>query len=675
MYSRMCSRRGCSCLLPYDGFGQGIFAFSSRVAIQESMLIEAMVQLSQGSTFDSVATLWQSKHHFHKRDIASELLPQRWLVRVLVRAYLKIIPDVDVICPCCGLSPYTLIADGTALGCLLMLGKKHLQDDMRVSAKDSLATMCGAPPASFHFICDSTGGRTFRALLNRFVLPPGLADGRGPPGGLPVDPQKRGVTRSELQSLIAWLKAPAGKPREVAARLKCLGDVIEYVGNLAPTLSGGLVECPQAWAHLLQPLVVPSTSWMCFAPTEQCEILRELKDANAIAIGIKTSAAELRNRASMFCPFVVDFLDANSLTGFPTETHGLVDQLCLMATAFARHANEPRYVVPAISDAQKTLPQLLEELARLEAAAVSDSLAAAAAPSPQVQGTATTATALKSRAKCDIARTSIEQLVRSSDFEKTSLESDRARGIWASPAYRVQRSQLLPHLCKDTRCDLCSKGAPTSAAFTPGLLVLACPHGYIYYMQFMRGGESPGMVLDFLRDRCTPTTLPVRICYDNGCNLHAYVAARCPDIASRVQFIIDRLHMRNHVHCSIAYQLDRSTHHTPALNFNTQRVEQLNRMLRRLATHLRFSKPQNGIDTLRVFMMVFAYRREMDANSGQGIDTMSTGNVVDNDAEEIASPSEDLLNLQLVEQALDTITDPAAQQQVIQGLEAVMSGY
>ena len=157
------------------------------------------------------------------------------------------------------------------------------------------------------------------------------------------------------------------------------------------------------------------------------------------------------------------------------------------------------------------------------------------------------------------------------------------------------------------------------------------------------------MVLEFLRDRCRPDQLPSMVCYDNGCNLNAYVASRCPDIAARVKFIIDRLHSRNHTHCSIAFQLDRYVHHTRDLNFNTQRVEQLNRMLRRLATHLRFSRPDHGIDTLRVFMMLFAFQRQQNVSAGTSnadvADLASAGPAPALDGDDTATVDEDMAAL------------------------------
>jgi len=140
------------------------------------------------------------------------------------------------------------------------------------------------------------------------------------------------------------------------------------------------------------------------------------------------------------------------------------------------------------------------------------------------------------------------------------------------------------------------------------------------------------------------------VCYDNGCNLSAYVAARCPDIAAKVKFIIDRLHSRNHTHCSIAFQLDRYAFHTRALDFNTQRVEQLNRMLRRLATHLRFSRPDHGIDTLRVFMMLFAFQRHQNVSGGVSVDVVdpaSSAPLFTHDGDDSATVDEDLAALVL----------------------------
>lgn len=599
MYSLRCSRKGCDCLLPYDGSGQGIFVYSARVAIRESMLVNAMVQLSQGSTFDAIATQWQTIYKFCNKDVAYALLPQRWLLRLLIRSYLQLLPDTDTVCPCCGFHPLTLIADGTALGCKLALGKKHLHADGRTPLPSGDAEIYGAPSETYHFIHEAAGSRKHRELLYRCILPPRLVDGRPAPGA--AEKLLPGVTQSEFKDLLTWCESRTGKSRVVFQRLSSLAAVLRHVSTLPGALdSDSRFLCPESWAHFLQPLIVPSATWLCFEPTEQLFVLRALLEPNALSGS--SASAPLRARAILACPFLVDFFDATGFTSFPPQSIPLVNELCNMATALVLLADEPRFSVPAISASPLTLSQLQTRVSDLSAFAT-----AAEQSSPA------SADAVAARSRANAASAALVRVTAASVFEPTTLSEDRAQGIWASPGYRQRRAGRFAYRAKDDRADLCSKDVPDSGAFTPGLLILACPHGYIYYIQFMRGGESPAMVLDFLRDRCRPENLPVRLCYDNGCNLQAYVLARCPDIAGRVQFIIDRLHSRNHKHCSIAFQLDRFTHHASQLNFNTQRVEQLNRMLRKLATHLRFSRPDHGIDTLRVFMMLFSFQHQSDS--------------------------------------------------------------
>lgn len=219
--------------------------------------------------------------------------------------------------------------------------------------------------------------------------------------------------------------------------------------------------------------------------------------------------------------------------------------------------------------------------------------------------------ARSARAAADVATALASRIEHGNEFVPTTFEEDRARGIYAAPCFRWQRRARpafrsgIPKTCE------CSKEYPTFTGFTPGLLVIACPHGHIYFLKLLRRGESPEVVFDFLRDRCRPRVCqPLRLGYDNGCHLHSYIAARCPDIAAVVQIIIDRLHAPNHVHCSIAYQLDRYVRYCNTLNFNTQVVEQLNRLLQRLAPHLRFSTPANAILALCIFMTVSASLRQ-----------------------------------------------------------------
>lgn len=479
MYSLCCSRSGCTSLLPYDGLGQGIFAFSPRVAIRESMLISAMVQLSHGTTFDAIATQWQTTYKFTCPAVAYEDLPQRWLLRLLIRSYLPLLPDVDIVCPDpnCGLHPHVLIADGTSLGCKVLLGK-HLQPDRREKLPSKTVEMYGAESELFHFIHEASGTKKFRDILYRFILPPRLADGRpAPGGGCSTTKEPRGVAASEFGELVTWCENGRGKSVVVAARLKALAGVLKHIRSLPDVVcsrDASLLQCPESWAHLLQPLAVPSPIWLCHSTAEQSSVLTALKTLNALG-GANESAAQLRCRAVLACPFVVDFLDATGLTAFPPVAHNLVDVLCSMAVTLELLSEEPRFSVPAISPRPLTLHQLQS---CVSAICTTADEAEAAAPATDATRAA--------RAYATAAAAALVRVSVASDFVETTLAEDRSRGVWASPGFRQRRRQTFAYRTRDDRVDhLCSKDVPDSSGFTPGLLILACPHGYIYYIQFM----------------------------------------------------------------------------------------------------------------------------------------------------------------------------------------------
>ncbi|CAH3150762.1 unnamed protein product [Pocillopora meandrina] len=47
------------------------------------------------------------------------------------------------------------------------------------------------------------------------------------------------------------------------------------------------------------------------------------------------------------------------------------------------------------------------------------------------------------------------------------------------------------------------------------------------------------------------------VVYDNSCNLHSYCLNRDPVFFKNSQFLVDRLHWRDHTDCSEAYNLSR----------------------------------------------------------------------------------------------------------------------
>lgn len=201
------------------------------------------------------------------------------------------------------------------------------------------------------------------------------------------------------------------------------------------------------------------------------------------------------------------------------------------------------------------------------------------------------------------------EIAAAEEFVPVSLEEDAAQGVWAAPCFRWQRRGAIVPPPGAVTPALCTKASPTAKGFTPGLFVLSCPHGYIYFLKFLRRGESPQVFYEFLRDRCPGGSAPCRVCYDNGCNLDCYVAARSPELTARMVVLIDRLHARNHVHCSTCYQLDRYTDYNASLDFNTQIAEHGNRPIQRAAPSVRFSTPWTAINTLSSLAMNLASLR------------------------------------------------------------------
>lgn len=231
---------------------------------------------------------------------------------------------------------------------------------------------------------------------------------------------------------------------------------------------------------------------------------------------------------------------------------------------------------------------------------------------------------------CTIAR----EIGECEEFEASTLEEDFAQGVWTAECFRFRRRRLPSLSMRIPRTDLCSKASPTIKGFTPGLLAMSCPHGYLYVLKLLRRGESPEAVYDFLRDRCRPGYLPSIVCYDNGCNLDSYIAARSPEIAAKLLLVIDRLHARNHTHCSSSYQLDRFVHYDKCRDFNTQIQEQNNRFLQRAAQSVRFSTPRNAIRAFHSLAMVNAsFRLRRDAPWGLSCSLQRNPAAVDDDEE------------------------------------------
>jgi hypothetical protein len=185
------------------------------------------------------------------------------------------------------------------------------------------------------------------------------------------------------------------------------------------------------------------------------------------------------------------------------------------------------------------------------------------------------------------------------------MRQDAANGQWYARGYRNDRGGIIapakgysPHAFGLKPCE---KSAPTTSSHTPGIMTGCCPHGFVYFLSFMRAAEGPREVYNFLRYRCA--VLPRLVIYDNACNTMRYIAMRSLYIAGRVRFMVDRLHWANHVHCSTAFRLFEYGQYSLTLrNLNSQIMEQLNNLLRRLAPHFSHSTPYNAVRSLLLFL-------------------------------------------------------------------------
>ena len=86
-----------------------------------------------------------------------------------------------------------------------------------------------------------------------------------------------------------------------------------------------------------------------------------------------------------------------------------------------------------------------------------------------------------------------------------------------------------------------------------------------------------------------------------ACKMHKCCLRRYPYRIRRHQFVVDRHHQVNQTTCSAAYDMSRY----PYLNhINSQIAEQLNNCLRKLSTVLAYSKFENYMKIVEIFVSV-----------------------------------------------------------------------
>lgn len=101
--------------------------------------------------------------------------------------------------------------------------------------------------------------------------------------------------------------------------------------------------------------------------------------------------------------------------------------------------------------------------------------------------------------------------------------------------------------CFDTASSLaniCTKRSKRHPSLLPGIFLLHCQHGITYGFSVMHSNESPNTPFTVFRMRFRKA--PRLIVYDNACNLHSYSLNRDPVFFKNSQFLVDRLHWRDH---------------------------------------------------------------------------------------------------------------------------------
>ena len=137
--------------------------------------------------------------------------------------------------------------------------------------------------------------------------------------------------------------------------------------------------------------------------------------------------------------------------------------------------------------------------------------------------------------------------------------------------------------------------------FLTGLFTMFCPHGVCIGFQLMNAVESPRTAFNILNRRFK--AYPRLVVYDNACKLHLFALKREPKRIQDTRFMVDRMHFRGHVGCTLGYSMDSYTDSVIA-GINSQVNEQANADLRRLSTQLTYMHPENVMKHTSVFLAI-----------------------------------------------------------------------
>ena len=88
------------------------------------------------------------------------------------------------------------------------------------------------------------------------------------------------------------------------------------------------------------------------------------------------------------------------------------------------------------------------------------------------------------------------------------------------------------------KSSVCKKIPVHHPRWSPGLLIITCPHGFVLGWELIKEPESPKQVFRFLYYLCKDA--PERVIYDNACNLEHYCMIRHPKYFQNTRFVIDK---------------------------------------------------------------------------------------------------------------------------------------